>query len=195
MVKDFSWNIIPRNALLFEKTVRQYQFSISRITDLFLTHVMTRRNVRIQGWVFPLFSPDSDDRLSLNFHRFVTLYRSCDTRSVGLGQYCLPKGSNGFKSLQKSEHNSVYLSLQGGLFNMSNSQENVAPTTDGCKVLKSWHPRKITCLLRSALPSYLSAYFFGLFTEFWWVFFFVFFNPPIHFLPLYFLLPGSERRL
>ena len=28
---------------------------------------MTRRN----GWVFPLFSPDSDDRLSLNFHRFV----------------------------------------------------------------------------------------------------------------------------
>ena len=24
-----------------------------------------------QGWVFPLFSPDSDDRLSLNFHRFV----------------------------------------------------------------------------------------------------------------------------
>ena len=50
-----------------------------------------------QGWVFPLFSPDSDDRLSLNFHRFVILYRSCDTQSVGLGQYCLPKVSNGFK--------------------------------------------------------------------------------------------------
>ena len=58
---------------------------------------MTRRNVRKQGWVFPLFSPDSDDRLSLNFHRFVILYISCDTRSVGLGQYCLiPKVSNGF---------------------------------------------------------------------------------------------------
>ena len=35
MVKDFSWNIIPWNALLFEKTVKQYQFSLARITDLF----------------------------------------------------------------------------------------------------------------------------------------------------------------
>ena len=59
---------------------------------------MTRGNVRIQGWVFPLFSPDSDDRLSLNFHRFVILYRSCDTLSVGLGYYCLPKVCNGFKA-------------------------------------------------------------------------------------------------
>ena len=47
-------------------------------------------------WVFSIFSPDSDDGLSLNFHRFVILYISCDTRSVGLGQYCLPKVSNGF---------------------------------------------------------------------------------------------------
>ena len=30
MVKGFSWNIIPWNALLFEKTVKQYQFSKSR---------------------------------------------------------------------------------------------------------------------------------------------------------------------
>ena len=60
---------------------------------------MTRRNVRIQGWVFPLFSPDSDDRLSLNFHRFVILYRSCDTQSVGLEQYCLPKGSTGLRKI------------------------------------------------------------------------------------------------
>ena len=32
------------------------------------------------------------------FYRFVILhvYISCDTRSVGLGQYCLPKVSNGF---------------------------------------------------------------------------------------------------
>ena len=35
---------------------------------------MTRRNVRKQGWVFPLFFPSTDDRLSLNFHRFVILY-------------------------------------------------------------------------------------------------------------------------
>ena len=53
---------------------------------------MTRRNVWKQGWVFPLFS-----RLCLNFHRFVILYISCDTRTVGLGQYCLLKVSTGFK--------------------------------------------------------------------------------------------------
>ena len=40
--------------------------------------------------------------LSLNFHRFVISYRSCGTRSVGLGQYCLPKGSNGFKKLYEN---------------------------------------------------------------------------------------------
>ena len=35
MVKDFSWSIIIWNAWLFEKTLKQYQFSISRFTDLF----------------------------------------------------------------------------------------------------------------------------------------------------------------
>ena len=35
---------------------------------------MTQRNVRKQGWVFLVFSPDSDDRLNLNFRRFVILY-------------------------------------------------------------------------------------------------------------------------
>ena len=35
MVKNFSWNIIPWNALLFEKTAKQYKFSLTRITDLF----------------------------------------------------------------------------------------------------------------------------------------------------------------
>ena len=46
---------------------------------------------------FPsLFSPDSDDQLSLNFHRFFFFYISCKTRSA-FGQYCLPKVSNGFK--------------------------------------------------------------------------------------------------
>ena len=34
MVKDFSWNISPWKALLFEKTVKQYKFSIARITYL-----------------------------------------------------------------------------------------------------------------------------------------------------------------
>ena len=48
-----------------------------------------------QEWVFPLFSLDSDDRLSLNC---VILYISCDTRSVVLGQYCLPKVHNGFNT-------------------------------------------------------------------------------------------------
>ena len=59
---------------------------------------MTRRNVRKQGWVFPVMFPDSDDRFTLNFHRFVILYISCGTQHVGLGQYCLLKVSNGFKS-------------------------------------------------------------------------------------------------
>ena len=73
MVKDFPWNIIPWNALLFEKTFKQ--LSILDIENNgFIFYVMTPRNVRKQGLVFPLFSPDSDDRLSLNFHRFVILY-------------------------------------------------------------------------------------------------------------------------
>ena len=53
---------------------------------------------------FPVIFSDSDDRLSLNLHRFVILYISCDTQSVGLGQYCLPKVSNGFKERLKSTH-------------------------------------------------------------------------------------------
>ena len=48
---------------------------------------MTQRNARIHGWVFPLFSPDSDGRLSLNFHRFVIWYRSCDTRALDNSVY------------------------------------------------------------------------------------------------------------
>ena len=66
---------------------------------------MTRRNVRKQEWVFPLSSPDSDDRLSLNFHRFGILYVSCDTRSVGLGQYrkCIMALRYKFKMFCKRE--------------------------------------------------------------------------------------------
>ena len=74
------------------------------------THVMTRRNVRKQGWVFPLFSPDFDDQFSINFHRFVILYKSCDTRSLGLGQYCLPKVPNGFKPYKDGMVLPVYTS-------------------------------------------------------------------------------------
>ena len=36
--------------------------------------VMTRRNVRKQGWVFPLFSLDSDDRLSLKITGLLLFY-------------------------------------------------------------------------------------------------------------------------
>ena len=46
-------------------------------------NVLYYQQLSIDRWVFPLFSPDSDDRLSLNFNRFVILY-SCDTLSVGL---------------------------------------------------------------------------------------------------------------
>ena len=92
MVKDFSWNIIPWNALLFEKTLKQLSILDN---ENYGCHDTAKRTGTRVG--FPLFSPDSDDRLSLNFHRFVVLYISCDTRSVGLGQYCLPKVYNGFK--------------------------------------------------------------------------------------------------
>ena len=60
---------------------------------------MRRRNVRKQGWVFLLFSPDSKDWLILNFTGLLFYIISCDTQSVGFGQYCLPKVSNGFKQL------------------------------------------------------------------------------------------------
>ena len=33
MVKDLTWNVIPWNALLFERTLKQYH-SVARITDL-----------------------------------------------------------------------------------------------------------------------------------------------------------------
>ena len=39
------------------------------------------------------------------FSQVFFLYRSCDTQSLGLGQYCLPKGSNGFK--RKKNYKSV----------------------------------------------------------------------------------------
>ena len=86
---------------------------------------MTRRNVRIQGWVFPLFSPDSDDRLSLNFHRFVILYLSCDTRSVCLGKYCLTKGSNGFKGIVLNFHRLILLSIRWKRFKWMDSKINL----------------------------------------------------------------------
>ena len=94
MVKDFSWNIIPWNALLFEKTLKQYQFSIARITDLFKHiswHGETCRNKSGFSRYF-LPTPMTD------FHRLVIIYISCDTRSVGLGQNCLSKVFNGLKS-------------------------------------------------------------------------------------------------
>ena len=80
------WENIKTISILYSEN---YKFILNTCHDT--------RNWWKQGWVFPLFSTDSDDRLSLNLHRFVILYRSCDTRSVGLGQYCLPKVSNGFK--------------------------------------------------------------------------------------------------
>ena len=51
---------------------------------------MTRRILRKQECNFPLFSHDSDDRLSLNFHRFVILYISLIHEVWAFGQYYLP---------------------------------------------------------------------------------------------------------
>ena len=78
MVKDFSWNIIPWNALMFEKTLKQLSILVSENYGFTVNTCHDTAKRAETGWVFPLFSPDSDERLSLNFHRFVILYRSCD---------------------------------------------------------------------------------------------------------------------
>ena len=67
------------------------------------------RNARKQEWVFPLFFPDSDDRLSLNFHSFCFIYISCDTRSVGLWKYCLPKVSMALRGISIPSFSSACL--------------------------------------------------------------------------------------
>ena len=69
----------------------------------------TAKRAETRVGFYPLFLPDSDDRLSLNFHRFVILYTSCDIRSVGLGQCCLPNVYNGFKSLDRPGSNFIEL--------------------------------------------------------------------------------------
>ena len=73
---------------------------------------MTRRNKSR----FSCYFPDSDDLLSLNFHRFIILYISCDTRSVGLGQHCLPKVYNGFKGGSQLSKHCSFQGIQGSGF-------------------------------------------------------------------------------
>ena len=63
------------------------------------------RNVRKQECVFPLFSPDSVGRVSLNFHMFVILYTTCDTRSMGLWTICLPMLCDCFRGARV--HNAI----------------------------------------------------------------------------------------
>ena len=81
MVKDFPWNTTPWNPELFEKTLKQLPIHDIENYRFILN---TRHETAKQGWLFPLFSPDLDNQLSLNFHRLVILYISYDTRSVGL---------------------------------------------------------------------------------------------------------------
>ena len=61
MVKDFSWNIIPWNALLFEKTLKQLSTLVVENYGFILNtcHDTAKRAEKRVG--FPLFSPDSDD--------------------------------------------------------------------------------------------------------------------------------------
>ena len=69
----------------FWENIKTIINSCCRELQIYFKHMSWHgENVRKQGWVPPLFSPDSDDRLSLNFHRFVIFYISCDTQSVGL---------------------------------------------------------------------------------------------------------------
>ena len=50
-----------------------------------------------QGCVFPLFSPDSDDRLIEPKFTQVCYFIVVIHEVWAFGQYCLPKVSNGFK--------------------------------------------------------------------------------------------------
>ena len=84
IVKDFSWNIIPWNALLFEKTLKQLSILDSENYWFILKTCHDTAKCAETRVGFPVIFHDSNDRLSLNFHRFVILYISCDTRSVGL---------------------------------------------------------------------------------------------------------------
>ena len=88
---------------------------------------MTRRNVRKQGWVFPLFSPASDYRLSLNFHRFVILYISCDTRSVGLWTILFTESVQWLEI--KLNYYYIFRSLNKVKTNQSNVSDTRAPKT------------------------------------------------------------------
>ena len=88
-MKDFSWNIIPWNALLFEKTLKQnnkHRFSIYRELRIYFKHMSWHgETCGNKGGFSRYFVPD--DRLSLNLHRFVILYRSCDTRAFDITVY------------------------------------------------------------------------------------------------------------
>ena len=90
MVKDYMypWNIISWNALLFEKTLKQLsildiennRFILNTCHDT-AKHAETRVG-------FPVIFSRLQDRLSLNFQRFVILYISCDTRDNTVYQTC-----------------------------------------------------------------------------------------------------------
>ena len=99
MVKDFSWNIIPWNALLFEKTLKQYQIlDIENYGFILNTCHDTAKCAETRVGFPVIFSrlwwPIEPKCLQ------VCYYISCDTRSVGRGQYCLPKVSNGLNRVK-----------------------------------------------------------------------------------------------
>ena len=93
-VKDFSWNIIPRNALLFDiKTIsildsENYGFLLNTCHD-------TAKRVETRVG-FPVIFSRLRWPIDPKFSQVCVLYISCGTRSVGLGQYCLPNMYNGF---------------------------------------------------------------------------------------------------
>ena len=85
MVKDFSWNIIPWNALLFEKTLKQ--LSILNIKNYMSWHGETCGNKR--GFCHYFLSTPMTDWASiftgLLFYKEVVIHEVW-----AFGQYCLP---------------------------------------------------------------------------------------------------------
>ena len=99
MVKDFSWNIVPWNVLLFEKTLQQlsilyienYGFILNTCHDT-AKHAETRMGFpvifsRLRWPIEPKFS-----QVCYYFYIQIAIHEVW-----AFGQYCLPKVSNGFK--------------------------------------------------------------------------------------------------
>ena len=105
MVKDFSWNIISWNALLFEKTLNQLSILDSENYGFILNtcHDTAKRAETRVG--FPVIFSRLWRPIEPKFSQvFYFIYKLWQIHKVwAFEQYCLPKVSNGFKRWFRTE--------------------------------------------------------------------------------------------